>query len=133
MSPQATQGYEAKRERRVWPLQGQSGTSQTSRAQPPKGVGREKGGQSTSGGWRLPRIYGATLGKAGAPPKVVGWVMEEWKGKACPPEQVWWNREEGGGADTDTHLVPRRVKQGRFELPIDLQRVRLGGNLDCLP
>ena len=50
-----------------------------------KGVGRAKVGQSTSGGRRPSRIYGATLGEAGGPPKVGGWVMEEWKGGLAPP------------------------------------------------
>ena len=54
-----------------------------------KEVGRAERGQSTSGGRCPKQIYGATLGKAGAPPKVDGWVREEWKGGgACPPEQA---------------------------------------------
>ena len=69
MSLQATQGCEVTRTGGSGMYKA-SGTSQTSRTQPRKGVGSRKGGQSTSGGWRPPQIYEATLGEAGAPPKV---------------------------------------------------------------
>ena len=96
MIPQATQGCEATRTGGSG-LCKASGTSQTSRAQPRKGVGRAKGVQSTSEGRRPPRIYGATLGQAGAPPKVGGWVMEEWKGGGfAPPIKHGVTVEKGG-------------------------------------
>ena len=55
------------------------------------------------------------------------------EGGGLPPRVSMVEQRRRGGAYPDTHLVPRRVKQGRFEAPTDLQRVRRGGNLDCLP
>ena len=133
MSPQAPQGCEA-----TWTggsgFCKASGTSQTSRAQPRKGVCRAKGGQSTSGGRRPPRIYGATLGEAGAPPNVGGWVTEEWKEGGLPfrASMAEQRRREGrqhrpppcttmheAGPFRATHSSTESVARWQFGLPIE--------------
>ena len=130
MSPQATQGCEAKRDRRVWPLQGQWYKSDITRTATKRGKVDQKGGRVRAGGGAHNEYTEQHSAKQGAPPQSE-WVVDrrgEWGG--LPPQISMVEQQRRGGRQhrhppctttreagpfRGTHRSPESVARWQFD------------------